>query len=277
MLARLGAKALVGPARTGAGGRQSLPPGAPGAGRNGSGTMPRIRAGCALPNSHPDRGLAPTMSEPLPADLRERLRTQLRAGLAELGIDSDHAEALLDYLALLIRWNATYNLTAIRDPAEMVVKHLLDSLSMHAHVHGASLIDIGTGPGLPGIPLAIVRPGLRVSLVETAGKKARFLREAVRRTGLVDRVAVHACRAEQVDESGRHDQLTARALGTLAEILRLGGHLLAPGGCLLAMKGRVPDEEIAALPEGYRLEQVVPLRVPGLDAERHLVIVRKAA
>ena len=216
------------------------------------------------------------MSEPFSSAQREALQVTLNTGLVELGLGAAHAPPLLDYLALLVRWNGTYNLTAIRDPADMVVKHLLDALSMHAHVRAGSLIDIGTGPGLPGIPLAIVRTDLHVSLVETAGKKARFLREAVRQLGLADRATVHACRAEQVDESGQHDQLTARALGTLGEILRLGGHLLKPGGRLLAMKGRVPDDEIAAPPPGYAVEQLVALRVPGLDAERHLVIVRKS-
>jgi 16S rRNA (guanine527-N7)-methyltransferase len=192
-----------------------------------------------------------------------------------LGVTDAAVPQLLDYLALLQHWNAAYNLTAIRDPDEMLVKHLLDSLSLAPHLEPGSLIDIGTGPGLPGIPLALACPALRVSLVETAGKKARFLREAVRRLGLVDRVRVHACRAEQVAESGQHRQLTARALGTLAEILRLGGHLLAPGGRLLAMKGRVPTEELAELPAGYRHVETRALHVPGLDAERHLVVVEK--
>lgn len=203
-----------------------------------------------------------------------RLAPLLDSGLAELGLDAPGLSArLLDYLALLVQWNRAYNLTAIRDPQEMVVKHLLDSLSIAPHVQGR-VADIGTGPGLPGIPLALNDPGLRVSLVETAGKKARFLREAVRQLGL-PQVTVHGCRAQDVPESGQHDQLIARALATLDGILALGGHLLRPGGRLLAMKGRVPDEEIAALPPGYRHLATHALAVPGLDAERHLVVVEK--
>ena len=199
----------------------------------------------------------------------------LRHGLHQLGLDDPDLPArLLDYLALLLQWNRAYNLTAIREPAEMIPKHLLDSLAIHPHVQG-SLADIGTGPGLPGIPLALAQPRLRASLVETAGKKARFLREAVRQLELGARVRVHDSRAQDVPESGTHDCLAARAFGTLEQILAAGGHLLRPGGRLLAMKGRVPAEEIAALPDGYRHLATHPLAVPGLDAERHLVVVEK--
>ena len=202
------------------------------------------------------------------------LQPPLQSGLAALGLpQAGLAERLIAYLELLAQWNRTYNLTAIRDPAEMVPKHLLDSLSIAPFVSGR-VADVGTGPGLPGIPLALNDPQLRVSLVETAGKKARFLREAVRHLGLAN-VTVHACRAEDVPESGQHDQLIARALAPLDGILTLGGHLLRPGGRLLAMKGRVPEDEIAALPDGYRHLATHPLRVPGLDAERHLVVVEK--
>jgi len=202
------------------------------------------------------------------------LAPRLSDGLVTLGLQPQPlTDRLLDYLALLVQWNRAYNLTAIRDPSEMVVKHLLDSLSIHAFVAG-SVADIGTGPGLPGIPLALARPGLHVSLAETAGKKARFLREAVRHLGLAQ-VTVHDCRAEDVPESGRHDVLIARALGSLAGILAFGGHLLKPGGRLLAMKGRAPIDEIAALPPAYRHIATHPLAVPGLDAERHLIVVEK--
>lgn len=208
--------------------------------------------------------------------LRARLQPRLAPGLEALGIDPVHAAALLDYVALLERWNGTYNLTAIRDAGEMVGKHLLDSLAMHAHVAGvARLADLGTGPGLPGIPLAIVHPGLRVSLVESNGKKARFLREAVRRLGLRNAEVVES-RIEAFDAPGAFDAITARALATLPLILALGGHLLGPRGRLLAMKGVVPGDEIAALPAGWQVEAVHPLQVPGLDAERHLVVVRRA-
>ena len=181
---------------------------------------------------------------------------------------------LLDYLALLDRWNHAYNLTAIRDPREMLVKHLLDSLSMHRHVGDERMADLGAGGGLPGIPLAIVRPGLQVTLVESAGKKARFMREAKRQLGL-DNVEVIEGRAEAVDRPGGFDCLVARALGTLGMILDIGGHLLTPQGRLLAMKGVVPHDEIQALPAGWRVRAIEPLQVPGLGAERHMVIVER--
>jgi 16S rRNA (guanine527-N7)-methyltransferase len=207
------------------------------------------------------------------------LRPALESGLRELGLDPAFAEPLLAYLALLARWNQTYNLTAVRDPHEMVGKHLLDSLAMHPFVdalaaRGGTLADLGTGPGLPGIPLAIVKPGLKVSLVESNGKKARFLRESVRQLGLKD-VRVAEARIESVDEAGAYDAITARALATLPLILELGGHLLKPDGVLLAMKGVYPADEIAALPPGWAATASHPLRVPGVTGERHLIEVRR--
>lgn len=212
------------------------------------------------------------MSDSLPTTLRAPLEDGLRA----LALDATLAEPLLAYLALLDRWNRTYNLTAIRDPGDMVTLHLLDSLAMHPYVRDiATLADLGTGAGLPGIPLAIAVPALRVTLVESNGKKARFLREAVRVLGLANARVVEA-RAEAVAEPGAFDAITARALATLADILALGGHLLKPEGRLLAMKGAHPAEEIAALPAGWRVRSVLPLQVPGLGAERHLVEVTRA-
>jgi 16S rRNA (guanine527-N7)-methyltransferase len=204
------------------------------------------------------------------------LRSELDAGLAGLGLDPALAMPLLAYLALLDRWNRTYNLTAIRDPREMVGKHLLDSLAMHAYLGAGSLADLGAGAGLPGIPLAIAKPALQVTLVESNGKKARFLREAVRTLGLAN-ARVAESRAESLDEPGAYDAITARALATLPLIIELGGHLLKPGGRLLAMKGTVPDDEIAGLPAGWRVETVHPLTVPGLAAERHLVVVGRTS
>ncbi len=206
----------------------------------------------------------------------EALRGELDAGLAALGLPATLAPPLLAYLALLDRWNRTYNLTAIRDPRDMVAKHLLDSLAMHPFVRDVRMLaDLGAGAGLPGIPLAIACPRLQVTLVESNGKKARFLREAVRTLGLTG-VRVAESRIEAVAEAGAYDAITARALATLPLLLELGGHLLKPGGRLLAMKGAVPDEEIAALPAGWRVETLQPLLVPGLDAERHLIVVGRA-
>ena len=205
------------------------------------------------------------------------LDAPLREGLAALALPGELAPPLLAYLDLLARWNRTYNLTAVRDPREMVPRHLLDSLAMEPFLVGiATLADLGTGPGLPGIPLAIARPRLRVTLVEANGKKARFLREAVRTLGL-DNAEVAESRIEALDRPGAFDAITARALATLPQILGFGGHLLARGGRLLAMKGARPDEEIAALPRGWRLEMLRRLTVPGLDGERHLAVVGRDA
>ena len=205
------------------------------------------------------------------------LAPELEAGLRALGLDAKLATPLLGYLALLARWNGTYNLTAIRDPREMLVKHLLDSLAMHRAVEAlatrdGSLADLGTGPGLPGIPLAIAFPQLQVALVESNGKKARFLREAVRQLGLRNATVVES-RIEAFDAPAAFDAITARALATLPLILELGGHLLKPEGRLLAMKGVVPQDEIAALPAWWRVGRIASLAVPGLDAERHLIVV----
>ncbi|MGE4367816.1 16S rRNA (guanine(527)-N(7))-methyltransferase RsmG [Thermomonas sp.] len=204
------------------------------------------------------------------------LRPELEAGLAQLSQEPALAGPLLDYLALLARWNGTYNLTAIRDVREMLAKHLLDSLAMQPFVRDLdTLADLGTGPGLPGIPLALATPGLRVTLVESNGKKARFLREAVRQLQL-DNVQVAESRIEAFRPAAPFTAITARALATLPLILALGGHLLAPAGRLLAMKGVVPADEIAALPPGWQVAAIHPLQVPGLAAERHLLEIARA-
>lgn len=215
---------------------------------------------------------------PIPADpALQCLRPALHAGLERLGLDPALDAPLLAYLALLLQWNRAYNLTAVRDPREMLGKHLLDSLAIHAYLPAGEMVDIGSGAGLPAIPLALALPALRVTVIETAGKKARFLREAVRALGLSPRVRVLSARAEAVDEPGRYDCLSARAFGTLRQILDVGGHLLRPGGRLLAMKGHEPLEELADLPPGWRHVATHALQVPGLDAERCLCIVEAAA
>ena len=212
--------------------------------------------------------MAAMSTHTLPADVA----ASLEQGLAAMSLPAELAGPLLQYLALLDRWNKTYNLTAIRDPHEMVTRHLLDSLAMAPFFSTGTLADLGTGPGLPGIPLAITHPGLQVTLVESNGKKCRFMREAVRKLGLSN-ARVAESRAEALDEPGAYDNLTARAMDTLAGIIAVGGHLLRPGGRLLAMKGVVPHEEIAALPAGWQVESITPLQVPGLVGERHLVVV----
>ena len=206
---------------------------------------------------------------------RDSLRQRLGAGLAALQLElpRDAPERLLDYLDLLDRWNAAYNLSAVRERGEMVTRHLLDSLSVAPFVRGATLADLGTGAGLPGIPLAIVAPERAVTLVDSNGKKTRFLRAAVRDLKLAN-VTVAESRVESAP--GTFACITARAFASLADMLGWGGHLLAPGGVWLALKGRDPQDEIAALPAGFRVDAVTPLAVPGLDAERRVVVIRRS-
>lgn len=206
---------------------------------------------------------------------RDPLRQRLRAGLTALTLELPDStiELLLDYVELLLRWNAAYNLTAVREAGEMVTRHLLDSLAVLPYLTGSSLADLGTGAGVPGIPLALAKPELEVHLVDSNGKKTRFLREAVRHLKLSGRVHVDECRVEAV--VGEFDCITARAFATLADMLAWGGHLLKREGRWLALKGRFPQDELDNLPVGFSIEAVHRLDVPGLDAERHLVIIKR--
>ncbi|MGB3749341.1 MAG: 16S rRNA (guanine(527)-N(7))-methyltransferase RsmG [Rhodanobacter sp.] len=203
---------------------------------------------------------------------RDALQAQLEQGIAALGLTlpAEAVPRLLDYLALLERWNAAYNLTAVRDPAEMVTRHLLDSLAVLPFVHGRTLADLGTGPGLPGIVLAIAAPGREVLLVDSNGKKVRFLREAIRALKLE---GVRAEQSRVEDVAGQFDCVTARAFASLADMLAWGGHLLAPGGIWLAMKGKQPQDELPGIPDGFVVRATHELHVPGLPAERHLLVL----
>src|SRR5579859_6060989 len=196
---------------------------------------------------------------------RNDLQIRLERGIAALGVQlpAGAVERLLDYQALLARWNATYNLTAIRDPAEMVSRHLLDSLAILPYIQGETLADLGTGPGLPGIPLAIAAPGRQILLVDSNGKKVRFLREAIRALKLEGVRAVQS-RVEEVE--GPFDCITARAFASLADMLAWGGHLLAPGGVWLAMKGKSPEDELADVPPAFAVRGIHALAVPGLGS-----------
>ncbi len=204
----------------------------------------------------------------------DRLRQRLVAGLAALQLElpADTVERLLAYVVMLARWNATYNLSAVRDIDEMVTRHLLDSLAALPYVQGETLVDLGSGGGLPGIPFAIAAPRRAVTLVDSNGKKTRFLRAAVRELKL-DNVRVLESRVEAVE--GTYDCVTARAFASLEDMLGWGGRLLAPDGLWLALKGRFPDEELAGVPAGFRIEKIAPLAVPGLDAERHVVVIKR--
>ena len=206
---------------------------------------------------------------------RDALQARLEQGVAALGLSlpADAMSRLLDYQALLQRWNAAYNLTAVRDPADMITRHLLDSLAILPHVRGATLADLGTGPGLPGIVLAIAAPGREMLLVDSNGKKVRFLREAIRALRLD---GVRAVQSRVEDVQGQFDCITARAFASLADMLGWGGHLLAPDGIWLAMKGKRPDDELAGVPPAFAVRSMHALQVPGLDAERHLLVLGRA-
>ncbi len=197
----------------------------------------------------------------------------LAAGLTALGIALPEAAQLklLAFRDLLLKWNRTYNLTALRDPQQVISHHLLDALAILPHVGAGPLLDVGSGGGLPGIPLAIARPDLSVTLVDTVQKKATFLQQAAIELELKS-VAVHHARVEEM--RGQYAQISSRAFAELARFISLTHHLLAPGGRWLAMKGARPDDEIKALPAGSEVAAIIPLAVPGLDAERHLIILK---
>ena len=201
------------------------------------------------------------------------LRKILDTGLAKLGLDLPEAvrEKLIDYVELLAKWNKTYNLTAVRDLAEMVTRHLLDSLAVAPHFHGRRTIDVGTGGGLPGIPLALVFPERQFVLLDSNSKKTRFLIQAKATLGLENVTVVHE-RIEAFQDDVGFDCIITRAFAPVADILTGSRHLLTPKGEFLAMKGAVPEQELAAMPQGYQLIEVIPLRVPGLEQEqRHLL------
>jgi len=203
------------------------------------------------------------------------LRSRLEQGLDRLGLAlaDERIERLLGYLALLRHWNRAYNLTAVREPLEMVARHLLDSLAILPWVAGPPLLDVGTGPGLPGIPIAIARPDVAVTLLDSNGKKVRFCRQAAMELGLGSFEVVQA-RVETYRPSEAFATITARAVADLPSLVASVGHLLAPGATLLAMKGALPEAEIAALEGQGWVVAARRLDVPGLEAERHLVEIR---
>jgi 16S rRNA (guanine527-N7)-methyltransferase len=203
---------------------------------------------------------------------RESERDLLAAGARDLSValNPSQSDALLKLVDELELGNAQFNLTAIRDRPGMLRKHLLDSLSLQPYLRGNRVADVGTGAGFPGLPLAIVNPQRRFTLIEATGKKARFAERVALQLGCDNVQVVHG-RAESYRPFELFDTVTARALSSLADFAAYAGHLCAPGGRLLAMKGKRPEEEISALPKSFRVVAVHRLRVPGLDDERHLV------
>ena len=201
-----------------------------------------------------------------------------RKYLPELGLDADArlVDALAAYLRLLDKWNQAFNLTSIRDPGEMVVRHVLDSLSARPFLQGERVLDVGCGAGLPGIPLALAEPGRSYTLLDSGGKKVRFVRQVIAELKIRNASAVQM-RVEDYAPMQLFDTVTSRAFAALPDFIRDAGRLVAPGGRLLAMKGRLPADELAALPEGWVAEAVTPVRGPALDAERHMIVVSRCA
>jgi len=204
------------------------------------------------------------------------LRDTLVAGTRELGLalDDSQIERLLALVALVGEWNAKFNLTAIREPLDMVRKHLLDSLTVQPWIRGPFVMDVGTGAGFPGLPLAIVNPELRFTLLDSTQKKIRFVEHAARELGLANVTAV-AARAESHEPAQRAQSVVSRALAAVPLFVEQAGHLCAKQGRLLAMKGRDPAEELVKLPRGWRVASIERLRVPGLPDERHLVVLER--
>jgi 16S rRNA (guanine527-N7)-methyltransferase len=203
------------------------------------------------------------------------LADKLSAGLTQLGLSLTEAQrqSLLNYIALMQKWNKVYNLTAVREPENMLYQHLLDSLAVLPYIGSGRLLDVGTGGGLPGIVLAIAKPELDITLLDSNQKKTTFLRQACIELDLKN-VKVECIRVDNYQPSPPFDMVISRAFSDLAEFVRLSARLCRSGGTLLAMKGVYPHDELAQLPARFRQHEVVALSVPGLGAQRHLVTLR---
>ena len=206
---------------------------------------------------------------------REELTRTLAEGAQALCLELAEQQLgkLMDYLALLAKWNAVYNLTAVRDPAQMVTQHLLDSMAaVPAFADAGRVLDVGAGGGLPGIVLAIARPDMRIEMVDTVHKKTAFLTQVKAELALTN-VAIHTMRVEQLKVHEKFDIITSRAFAELADFVTWSGQLLKPSGRFIAMKGVYPLDEIDRLPSAWKVTAVQALQVPGLKAERHLVFI----
>ena len=201
----------------------------------------------------------------------------LETGLRELNLNCSplQFEKLLKYLELLQRWNKAFNLTAIRDPLQMVRLHLLDSLAIHPYVQGLkSIIDVGTGPGLPGIPLAILNPGINFTLLDSNGKKTRFLFQAINELKLTNASEINH-RVEAYQPNQLFDAVISRAFSSISDMLNQCDHLVSDQGCFLAMKGKKPDSELSQMTKAYKVVEVSEVNVPLIDSERHLIKIIK--
>ncbi|MGK3124502.1 16S rRNA (guanine(527)-N(7))-methyltransferase RsmG [Candidatus Pantoea formicae] len=193
---------------------------------------------------------------------------------ANISLTDQQKQQLVGYVELLHKWNKAYNLTSVRDPQQMLVRHILDSVVVEPHLQGERFIDVGTGPGLPGIPLAIVRPQSHFTLLDSLGKRVRFLRQVQHELGLTNITPVQS-RVEEFPAEPPFDGVISRAFASLEDMLNWCHHLPGPSGRFYALKGVRPDDEITALPAGFTVEKMEALHVPELDGERHLVIIRR--
>ena len=212
---------------------------------------------------------------------RDEFSALLNEGAAKLTISlsARQIDKLLDYLALLVKWNSVYNLTSVRDPQQMVIQHLLDAMSALFAFKGAKrVLDVGTGGGLPGIVIAIwameAEPEMQVHLIDTVKKKTAFLTQVKAELGL-EQVTVHSGHVEKLVSENTFDVITSRAFAELIDFVKLSGHLLEQDGSMIALKGKMPEEEIQRLPLAWRVEKIESLTVPGMQAERHLVWIKK--
>jgi 16S rRNA (guanine527-N7)-methyltransferase len=213
--------------------------------------------------------------------MNQTVSEQIHDGIQQLGVDlaPDAEGKLATYLGLLTKWNRVYNLTAVRDEKAMVSRHLLDSLAVLTSLDESSdvtrsLADVGSGGGLPGIPIAIARPHVKIELIEASHKKASFLQQAKIEL-MLENVSIHCGRVELFKPKAYFDVVISRAFSSLADFILLAGHLLKPAGRLLAMKGVHPQEEIEQLPPGWRVVNSLALVVPELIAERELIVIEK--
>ena len=204
--------------------------------------------------------------------MKQSLEATLSAGLATLGLECSEAcrQKLLAYVHLLVKWNRVYNLTAVREPQAMVTRHLLDSLAVQPYLRGQRVLDVGTGAGLPGIPLAIINPERDFVLLDSNSKKTRFVQQAVLELGLPNVEVVYA-RAEDYHPSKGFDVVISRAFAAISDMLTTAGQHCANDGCILAMKGSDPAAELCDIDCRYKVTGVYPLLVPGLDEARHVV------
>lgn len=204
-----------------------------------------------------------------------RLNEMLLQGSEQLALalSTDQQQQLLDYVALLKKWNQAYNLTAIRDPQQMLIKHVLDALAVLPYLQGTRWLDVGTGPGIPGLILAVARPDWHFHLLDSNGKKIRFVRQAIRELGLENVTPVQA-RVEQFQVDAHFEGIISRAFAELGPFVRLTRHLLAPGGRWWAMKGH-GEREVDSLPQGVTVERIVDIAVPFLTARRTLMVLKE--